>query len=114
MAALLIGGSTLLGSHYHYFGLPSFFYHTVIFLLFSTGFIFVYLYRDNNPATFLRSYLLTMVVKILAYLAFVLIMIIKDRAGAFGNVVFFMTVYFIFTGLEIGFLFHKINRPGKT
>jgi hypothetical protein len=49
-----------------------------------------------------------MVVKVLAYCTYNLIMIMSDRPAAIGNVAFFMIAYFIFTALEIAFLYRKI------
>jgi hypothetical protein len=113
ICTLVIGGCTWFGSHSGYFRQPSFLLPTLVFLLFSTGLLFVYLYKANKPIFFTQLYLLTMVIKLVAYLGFILVIIMKDRAGALSNVVFFMTVYFIFTVLEIGFLFHKINRSDR-
>lgn len=91
--------------------LPSFFYQTLIFLLFSTSTIFVYLFKVNKPGFFfIQLYLLTMVVKFIAYGAYNLLMIMDDRAGASLNVVFFMILYFTFTAVEIGFLYRKISN----
>lgn len=90
--------------------LPSFFYQTLIFLLFTTATIFVYLFKVDKPGFFIQLYLLTMVVKFIAYGAYNLLMIMEDRAGASVNVVFFMILYFTFTGVEIGFLYRKISN----
>jgi hypothetical protein len=46
----------------------------------------------------------------LVYGTFILVIIFRDRAGAAGNALLFMVVYLIFTGLEVGFLFKKVNR----
>ena len=81
--------------------LPSFFFQTTIFLLFGTGLLYVYLYRFNKPDFFIQLYLLTMAVKLLAYGAYNFFMIIEDKQGAVKNVVWFMTLYFIFTALEM-------------
>ena len=94
--------------------LPSFFHQTLIFLTFGTGMMFRYLYRINKPDAFVQFYLLMMVLKILAFGAYAFFIVLKDRAGATYNIVFFMLCYFIFTALEIAFLFQKIkaNRNG--
>jgi len=89
---------------------PSFFYQTLIFLVFSTAMIYRYLYKIDKPAFFVQLYLLTMAVKLLAYGAYNAFVILEDKAGAAANVVFFMIVYFIFTALEIAFLYRKITR----
>ena len=88
---------------------PSFLYETVIFLIVSTGAMYGYLYNVNKPDFFVQLYLLLMVVKFFLYGAYVYFMIIKDKPGATMNVAFFITLYFIFTALEVGFLYRKIS-----
>ena len=75
----------------------------------STGIIFRYLHKADSGAFFVQMYLLTMAIKVLAYGAYNLIMILRDKGSAVENVVFFMVTYFIFTALEIGFLHRKIT-----
>lgn len=89
--------------------LPSFFYQTLIFLVFATITIFAYLYNVDKPDFFVQLYLLTMAVKFLAFGAYNLFMILDDKSGAPANVVFFMLLYIVFTGLEITFLYRKIT-----
>ena len=90
--------------------LPSFFYQTLIFLLFGTCVVFVYLYKFDKPDYFVHLYLLSMVVKLLAYGAYNFFVVIEDEAQAVPNVVWFMIVYFVFTLIEIVFLYRKISR----
>jgi hypothetical protein len=90
--------------------LPSFFYQTLLFLIFGTGLIYAYLYRSGKPGFFVQLYLLTMAVKILAYGAYNFIVILEDPAGAVRNVVWFLILYLSFTALEVGFLYGKISR----
>lgn len=89
---------------------PTFLYQTVIFLTFSTAIIYGYLYRVSKPDIFVQLYLFMMAVKLMGYGGYAFFMITSDRAGATVNVVFFMALYFIFTILEILFLFNKINQ----
>ncbi len=110
VAALVVGGFTWGAFALQWIDqLPSFFYQTLFFLVFSTITIFAYLHKIDKPAFFVQLYLLTMAVKLLAYGAYNLVMILKDNAGASVNVVFFMTSYFIFTVLEIAFLYKRIT-----
>lgn len=90
---------------------PSFSFEILVLLFTATLIIFFYLYRVSKNI-FVQLYLLTMAVKIIAYVSFILIMVQKDRSGALGNVVFFMLVYIVFTALEIGFLYRRINASG--
>jgi hypothetical protein len=109
LSACLIAAFVVYGSEQGYFVRPSLYLVTLIFLTFSTALIFFYLYTAEKPAFFVQLYLLTMAVKVLAYLAFCFVMISRDKPSAAGNVVFFMCTYFLFTGLEIGFLYRKIS-----
>ena len=90
--------------------LPSYFFQTLILLLFGTGLLYIYLYRFNRQDLFVHIYLLSMVVKLLAYGAYNFFMIIDDEAGAVSNVSSFMLLNLIFTLLEIVFLYKKISR----
>lgn len=90
--------------------LPTFFFQTLILLLFGTALLYVYLYRFNRKELFVHIYLLTMVVKLLAYGAYNFLMIMDDRSGAAANVAWFMVLYLVFTLLEIVFLYRKISR----
>lgn len=90
--------------------LPSFFYQTILFLAFTTFVVFGYLYKADKPGFFVQLYLLTMVVKFIAYGVFNLIVIREDPTGAVNNVAFFMLIYLVFTTLEVGFLYRKISR----
>lgn len=94
-------------------GLPSFFYQTLIFVGFSVAVLYAYLYKVEKPNHFVQLYLLTMAVKLLAYGAYVVVIILQDREGAVENVVFFMIAYFVFSALEIAFLYHKISRESR-
>ena len=74
--------------------------------------LFVYLFRSDKGSYFVQLYLLSMVIKLIGYLAYNLVIILEDRKAASGNVVYFLMVYFIFTVVEIGFLYRKIS-PGS-
>jgi hypothetical protein len=100
-----------------YYGLisrqPSFLFPTLILLVFSTAVIYRYLYYLKKPEFFIQLYLLLMVVKIIAYLGYNVLMVLKDRQGAAVNVIFFMVGYFIFTTVEIFFLYRHVNTGSR-
>jgi hypothetical protein len=100
-----------------YYGLtsrqPSFLFPTLILLVFSTAVIYRYLYHLKKPEFFIQLYLLLMVVKIIAYLGYNVLMVLKDRQGAAVNVIFFMVGYFIFTTVEIFFLYRHVNTGSR-
>jgi hypothetical protein len=114
LVTAVIGGVVLLGVDLGYFTKPSFFETTLLLLLFSTGIIYRYLYKANNSGFFVQLYLLTMTLKLLFYCTYIFIIVHKDKNAAFGNVVFFMTTYILFTSLEIGFLHTKVSRKTKS
>ena len=90
--------------------LPSFFFQTLMLLIFGTGVIYFYLFRFNKAAFFIHVYLLSMAVKLLAYGVYNFVMIAEDPAEAVSNVIWFMALYLIFTVLEIGFLYQKVSK----
>lgn len=59
---------------------------------------------------FIQLYLLTMVVKLIAYGGFAVFVILEDRSHASLNIGFFLLSYLAFTVLELVFLYSKINR----
>lgn len=89
--------------------MPGFWLETLFFLVFSTSLLFIYLYRVHSDQ-FVQLYLLTMVVKLLAYGGFAVFVILQDRPGAVLNIGFFLLAYLLFTALELVFLFPKISR----
>jgi hypothetical protein len=102
--AIIVGGV--------YFGMPvkpTFYTETTIFLLLTTVIIFRYLYSQKNPQLFTQLYLATMAFKLLVYGGFVLTIVLIDTHGAVPNVIYFLCVYTVLTGLEVGFLYHRIS-----
>jgi len=111
LSALVLAGLTWMAHKQQWIlGFPSFFYQTLIFLVFATTTIFAYLYQTNKADFFIQLYILTMVVKFLAYGVYNLFMIMEDKDGAALNVVFFMILYIVFTALEITFLYRRISN----
>ena len=89
---------------------PDFLYQTLIFLFLATAGLFRFLLKtkQERPDYFVQLYLLSLVVKILASSAYLFVMVIGQPEPA-RDVVFFMGVYFVFTALEITFLYKKVN-----
>jgi hypothetical protein len=114
VAAIVMAGLTFLALHLSWIqALPSFFYQILLFLVFATFVVFRYLYKVDKPDFFVQLYLLTMVVKFVAYGVFNLIVILEDRRGAAPNVVFFLINYLLFTALEVVFLYRKISHSER-
>lgn len=89
---------------------PSYFYETLALVAVTTGGLYRYLSRAGTPGFFVQLYLLTMVVKFLAYGCYVFIILFLDRPGGASNVVFFLLIYGVFTVLEISFLYRRISE----
>lgn len=91
-------------------GFPTLTTEILLFLLIGTLINFRYLDRITSPELFVRMYLFMMALKLLAFGAFVVTIILLDKAGAKENIAFFIITYLIFTGVEVGFLYRKIER----
>ena len=83
---------------------------TLIFLS-SVGLHFLLLKaKIKMPGYFVQIYLLSLVIKLLAYFGYLLFIILEDRAGAIVNTVFFLIAFFLFTATETWFLVRVVNR----
>lgn len=111
---VLLGGLFLAQSLLWISEFPSLTVEILIFLLIGTLIIFRYLNRISSPELFVRMYLFMMALKLLAFGAFVVTIILLDKAGAKGNIAFFIITYLIFTGLEVGFLYQKIAGENRS
>lgn len=91
---------------------PEYFYRTLIFLFVTTAGLFRFLLKtkQQRPDFFVQFYLATMVLKLIAYGAYMFIIVIAKTEKVVYDVVFFLLVYFIFTAIEIGFLYRQVNR----
>ena len=91
---------------------PAYFYQTLILLFVSTAGLFRFLLRtkQQRPDFFVQFYLATMVVKLIAYGTYMFVIVTSQTENAVYDVPFFMVVYFIFTAIEIGFLYRHVNQ----
>ena len=89
---------------------PSFLFQTSFFLMFVAVITYRYLQRAANPEDFVRLYLGMIVLKLIVSLGYAAVMATQDSAGAKGNVLYFLVVYVVLTGVEVGFLYKKKNR----
>ena len=105
LAALTIGvgyGATQLAS-------PSFLNLILGASAITTWLVYFFMERADTE-NFIRNYLLTIVVKLLAGGIFVSAIIYADMEKAESNAITFMAAYLLFTILEVGFLFKKFNH----
>lgn len=95
---------------------PVFYYkkEIILFIAFITTVIYGYARRFIGTPYFVHMFLLSLVVKLLASVIFLLFVVLPDTAHANASIILFMPVYMVFTALEIGFLYPgiaKINHP---
>jgi hypothetical protein len=88
---------------------PSFLKLILIALSVATWLVYFFMERANTE-NFIRNYLLTIVIKLLAGGIFIFTIIYADMDGAESNAITFMAAYLLFTVLEVGFLFKKFNQ----
>ncbi len=107
VAAAVVGG-VVIGMGYS--GLipakPTSFWEIIVFLIITTAVLFRFVVRAE-PGAFVQTFLLTMVLKLLGYGAFLFFVILPDRQNAVPNVVLFLTGYLVFTAIEIFYLHRK-------
>jgi hypothetical protein len=92
---------------------PSFLYQSTWLMAFITTVIYLYLYRSRNESHFVQLYLLSMVVKLIACLAFIVLIVLEHRQRAVANAMYFVVVYAVFTATEIGFLYRQISASRR-
>ena len=97
--------------HYLLPFIPSFFYQTIVLLFLGTAGIYYYLVdiQGRGPRYFVQLYLLTLVVKLVAYGGYILFVLWKRPGQGSENAGVFMVAYMLFTALEIGFLYQKVR-----
>jgi hypothetical protein len=109
----LLGCAMLIvaGSYFIFPVFPSFFFQTIILLFLGAAGIYYYLVdiKNEKPKYFAQLYLLTLFVKLIAYGAYILFVLLKSPDQAAANAGIFMVTYILFTGLEVGFLYRKIT-----
>lgn len=91
--------------------LPSYAYETIMLLFLGTAGIYFFLVdiKKNRSEYFVQLYIATLFVKMLAYGGYVLYMVWDDKSQAANNAAIFMVTYFIFTAVEIYFLYRKVT-----
>jgi hypothetical protein len=93
---------------------PSFAWPSLLLLFFTTTLIYSYLHKSKDSGFFTQFYLLSMIIKLIAYMGYCYFVIIEDKPQVMQNIVFFMVVYFVFTILEVGFLYSKVAGKSKS
>ena len=110
-SALTVVGAYYLAEYISWINaLPSFFKEIVIFTVLTTIVIYGYLNRFVNTSYFVQMFLLSMIIKMIASLAFITLIVFEDQAGVGPNVALFLLLYMLLTALEIVFLYPQISK----
>jgi hypothetical protein len=88
----------------------SYLFSIIFFLGLSTWLVFFFMNRKIQPEAFIKNYLLSIVLKLLAGGLFIAVIIVTDKPFANSNAILFMAGYLLFTALEVVFLFSIHNK----
>jgi len=93
---------------------PSFLIPTTALLFIITLVICRYLYKFKSSGLFTQFYLLSMVVKLLASLAYCVVLILDEPKAAIPNVSYFLVLYLVYTSVEIVFLYRLVSAKSSS
>lgn len=82
----------------------------IVGMLALATFIVYFFIEKTGSENFIRNYLLTIVLKLLAGGIFISVIIYTDLESAESNAISFMAAYLLFTALEVAFLFKKFGK----
>ncbi len=68
---------------------------------------------EGNPKKFVFAFLLMTTIKILLYLAVILVYVMLNREDALGFIVVFFFNYFLFTAFELSAVMKLLNQASK-
>ena len=91
------------------FASPSYLFLIVGMLALATFIVYFFIERTESE-NFIKNYLLTIVLKLLAGGIFISVIIYTDLESAESNAISFMAAYLLFTVLEVAFLFKKFSK----
>lgn len=101
--------SVCIGVVAHQFTATSFAISIVAVLAVATTLVY-YFMQKVTADNFVKNYILTIFLKLVAGGGFIFVLILLDRQASQANAVVFMSAYFLFTALEVGFLYQKFNN----
>jgi hypothetical protein len=106
----LVYGFVWMGAGMGWFVMPSSAILIISISIVITAAIYTILTKTANPQSFVNVYLLTIVMKMGFYLALLVVIRFLDPLSLFPNALFLVVAYLLFTALEVGVLFVKVNR----
>jgi hypothetical protein len=110
--AALLYAAVVGGAGRGWFTQPSFSEEIVLFLALTHAGLYSFIVRQlgQRPEDFVKIYLGATVMRILFFGLFIFLVLRMDPVGGFGNALFFLLGYFLFTGLEVAVLYRVVSR----
>lgn len=104
-----MAGACLAGQQWMGWAMPELWMEIIVFNAFITGFIGYRLARvkAKQPQVFVQFYLLSIIIKMVAALAFLFVIVYRRPDTIKENAILFLTAYLTFTFVEVVFL---VNR----
>lgn len=99
-----------MGAGKGWFSMPTYALQITIISVITTASIYMVLARTAKPQLFVNLYLLTIVMKLIFYSALLLMMRLISPQSLEPNAILILAAYLLFTFLEVGVLFAKVNR----
>lgn len=90
---------------------PTWWLETLLLMVVLTCAVYYYLTRPTFAAAhdFSWLYLASIALKVLCGCSYLVVVLVNSQTGALQNAVFFLTSYLLFTGLEVAFLWSRIQ-----
>jgi hypothetical protein len=111
VALLLVGSLYLLVDQQVIAQYPTWWLETLLMMMLITGVVYFYLTQPQfaGARDFALMYLASIAVKLLGGCGYLVVVVLFDPEAALPNGVFFLLCYLIFTGLEVTFLWERIQ-----
>ena len=111
MGLLVVTAATKGIIDYFHFIEPSYFWliTSFLFIVAVLSYLALIFLGNKNPENFIKIVLGSMVVKLIIYIVLVAIIILLDKENANANAVLFLTLYLVYTMLEVGVIFRKMS-----
>ena len=113
LLAMLIGSAVrLLEVYFFVDGAPSFLMEILVFCVLITDLVYFVIHNISliDPTVFVRTFLMSVVLKIILSGVAIVILLKLDPAAANSNAVFYLGCYGAFTALEVVMLYNQKNR----
>lgn len=81
----------------------------ILFVLSAATWLVYFFIQKTYRQDLVKNYMLTIFLKLLTGGIFIFILLYSDKPNAEANAILFMIAYLLFTALEVGFLFRRLD-----